>query len=475
MYRLASILLIVLVTIATFLALIGTLPFEPLAIPVSALVFVATTYAASWLLGYIFNIQVHGESSLITGLILVSLFTPSLEVSSLGVFALIGLIAGASKYLLAWRGRHIFNPAAIAAVIIGFTGITYASWWIATPPLFIVTLIAGALLLYKTNRLAMGIVFFVVASVAFTIFQLIYGDTLLAALPLIMSWPIVFFMSFMLTEPLTLPAKRYQALLLAVGLGLLIAVPVDIAGLLITPALALVLTNLIAFIVSHRRRIQLTYEKSINLTQNVHELQFKPGGQVRYQAGQYIELTLPHSKVDGRGERRAFSITSVPGSSTLSIGVKFYEPSSTYKKVLRSLKAGTVVTATSINGSFVLPKDTTVPLLFFAGGIGITPFISHLRDMKQRNESRPITLIYAVTNRSDAAYLDELEDFGITILLVETEKTSYITDELLRKQSVDISGRYVYISGPPLFVSSTKRLVRHRGAKGVRTDYFSGY
>ena len=67
----------------------------------------------------------HTESSLITGLLLLLPFWPSelfwpsqptqgLQLAEIAGVALACVLASASKYALAWRGRHIFNPAAAA-------------------------------------------------------------------------------------------------------------------------------------------------------------------------------------------------------------------------------------------------------------------------------------------------------------------------------------------------------------------------
>src|SRR4029079_6779272 len=74
------------------------------------------TYASSQGLAALFRVRPHTESSLITGLLLYFLFWPSLltqglQVAEIAGVALACVLASASKYALAWRRRHIFNPA----------------------------------------------------------------------------------------------------------------------------------------------------------------------------------------------------------------------------------------------------------------------------------------------------------------------------------------------------------------------------
>jgi Na+-transporting NADH:ubiquinone oxidoreductase subunit NqrB len=54
------------------------------------------------------------ESSLITVLILLFVLRPTVEPAARR-HRRRGLVASASKYLLVWQGRHIFNPAAVGA------------------------------------------------------------------------------------------------------------------------------------------------------------------------------------------------------------------------------------------------------------------------------------------------------------------------------------------------------------------------
>ena len=73
-------------------------------------------FAASRLLTVLFGVPANFESSLITALILFLIMPPAGDVSQLAYLALVVLAAIGSKYLLAWRGKHTFNPAALAAV-----------------------------------------------------------------------------------------------------------------------------------------------------------------------------------------------------------------------------------------------------------------------------------------------------------------------------------------------------------------------
>lgn len=461
--------------------------FTPLAFIVSTVVLAITVYGASYLGGRIVGVPAHLDSSLITALILLCIMTPTIEAGGLLLLAVVGIVAGVSKYLVAYKGRHIFNPAAFAVGILGLVGIITASWWVATPLLTPIVLVVVLISLYQTRRYSIVGIFLVIAiALLLGLFTLSYGQSFSQSLVLLLSWPILFFAGIMLTEPLTLPPRRWQGGIVAAITAVLFALPFSVGWFQMTPALALLVGNIVAFIFAKRYFIKLTLKNKRDLTPTSSEFIFEPSRPVHFEAGQYMEIMLSHSKADLRGVRRTFSITSGEASSDVRFGIKFYDPSSSFKKRLREMPTGSFVVATTIAGDFVLPKNEDVPLLFVAGGIGITPFISQLRSMSEQRR-RKVLLVYAVRSEGEIAYRFELEEFGVRVVLVSQaaikrlpkawqQSTATSLDEsALKEAATDISQRNVYISGPPGFVSTAKRSARKLGARKIVTDYFTGY
>jgi len=488
MYKVVSGTLTILFVIALILSVLGVISYSPLAMIASIVVLGFSVWLTSLLFGLIFGIRVHQESSFITAIILFFIFTPTLEVTGLLALMIVGMIASASKFLLAYKGRHIFNPAAIAAVLIGFTGIAHASWWVGTPVLVIPTFILGFLVIQKTRRVPSSGTFLGLASILVLEVFMLQGETLGSSLMLWLSWPILFFSSFMLTEPLTLPGKKWQQVLEAIIVALLFAIPFSIGDLSSSPALALVVGNLIAFGFARRQKIILTFNERKKLTPTTDEFVFTPKLPLKYEPGQYLEIQVPHKKDDFRGIRRSFSITSAPGDATLRLGVKFYDPSSSFKKALRGLEEGMVIQSTGISGDFTVPKDRLKPLLYVAGGIGITPFISHLQALKKRKEARDIVLVYAISTIDELAYKEILEASGIKVIIV-TKSSSHlklpknwihsnearVSKEMILKYIPDVSERSAYISGPPLLIDAVQSDLKKLQVKHIKTDYFIGY
>lgn len=488
-YRLMTIVLGAIAAIAVLLSLIpGGLAFPPLALISTLVVALVTTYFSGRLLGLLFRTTPHGESSIITGLLIFFLFFPTTSPQSLCVLALISIIASVSKYVLAFRGRHLFNPVAIAAVIIGLTQLSAAVWWVATPHLLVPVAIGAFLVVYRTRRFALVGVFLAVALVIVLIRLMLGGaDVATAASLAIGSAPLVFFAGFMVDEPQTLPPLRWQQLVFAVLVGALYSVPFTVGPLYTTPELALVVGNILAFAFGQRRSIRLDYVSTRPLTPTTLELTFAPAHPVRFRAGQYLELTLPHARADSRGARRAFSLASAPGASTVAFGIRIPEAASTFKRSLQELQPGTALRATSVGGDFVLPRDPTIPLLLVAGGIGITPFISQLAHLAATGDNRDVVVVYSVRDPEELAYAHELVAAGVTVLVVAplppvTVPPGWIylgSGHLDATQLVDrvprLTTRAAYVSGPPSMVRSLRRDLRALGIRRVKSDYFSGY
>lgn len=496
MYRLVLYCLILLFIETELLALTGVISEKPLSILISGIVLVAFSYSNS-LFAVLFRVKPHPESALITGLLLLFVMEPVDPAGSNAWLSYVGLavaalIAQLSKFVIAFRGRHIFNPAALGAFVV--TLITpfgdFAAWWLASPWLLPLTLILGFAILYRTRRLLMGTVF-VVAAFAFTV--IVYHSNF--DLPTLLAFPFVslstiFFVSFMLSEPLTLPPRRWQQLVEALVVAAIFTFPFTIAGAFstTTPQFALLVGNLLAFIVGQRRGIRLDFIGRTRLTPTSWELSFRPQRPVRFSAGQYMELTIPHAGGDSRGHRRIFSIASAPAETdVVKFGLNTAERSSSFKTALLGLEPGEIVSATSVGGDFLLPKDASAPLLFVAGGIGITPFMSHLEQLTATTGAHNVAVIYSASTPEELAYAPRLAELGIPVHVVSAAAPSPLPDgwtylgrgpltlEKLTHAVPDVATRAAFISGPPSFVSSLRSTLRAAHARSVHTDYFTGY
>lgn len=483
MYRLVTMALTAIALCALGLSAVGTLAFGPVELLASAGVLLAATYLSGRLFAMMFGATQHAESAAITALVLLLILPPGLGAGDLAAMALAGIVASGSKYVLAFRGRHLFNPAAVAAVYLGLFGVRHATWWVATPLLLPVVALAGAAVLYRTRQLPLAGIFLAVSVPIVTVRALASGlapaDGLWQA---VASWPLVFFAAFMLSEPLTLPPRRVQQWVVAGVVGLLVTLPLQLGMIAMTPEIALLAGNLLSFLLARRVGIDLVVAGRRALAASTIEVTFASTRRLAFAPGQYLELTVPHSGADSRGTRRVLSIASPPSADgTIRVGLRVPEDASSFKRALAALPTGSAVSATMVAGDFTLPADTSEPLVLVAGGIGITPFVGQLAQRPPRDA----VLVYAPG--SEPAYLDELAATGVPVVLVSHHRPRVlpphwtfvdggrVTEQILLGTVPDLRGRAGFVSGPPRMVRDVARTLRALGASPVRTDAFSGY
>jgi Na+-transporting NADH:ubiquinone oxidoreductase subunit NqrB len=155
MYRFVLYVLIALAVIAIAFGFLQVISFRGIMMLFTLIALILACYVSNYVFSTMLRIPANLESSLITALILFFVLSPITGITGLPVIILTGIIAIASKYLLAIKKRHIFNPAAVALVIIGILGSGEAIWWVATPSLMPFVFILGFAVVWKIRRFPM--------------------------------------------------------------------------------------------------------------------------------------------------------------------------------------------------------------------------------------------------------------------------------------------------------------------------------
>jgi ferredoxin-NADP reductase len=441
------------------------------------------------------------ESSLITAGILLFVLRPSLDPPGLAGIAIAGAVASASKYVLAWRGRHVFNPAAVGATVLtlitvltGAYGLGASSWWVGSPVLGPLVLLLGVIVLWRTEKLRVIALFWVVALVVGTIsialqyrqqgIDLGVWDVVNQQL---WSSPILFLGAFMLSEPLTLPPRRWQQLVVAAVVGVLVGWAPMIGEVSLGQERAVLIGNVVAFAFSVRAAVRLVFEGRTVLTPTVRVLNFRASRGFSFTAGQFLELDVPHRHPDARGTRREFSIVSAP-EDLPQVRIAFREgggAQSSYKKALAAVQPGDALAVTGVWGDFVLPRHPGSRLLMVAAGIGVTPFVSHLRHLAGSGQERDIVLVYVASDASELAFRDDLEAAGVRVVVFTRDRPEDLAPGWewahgvrldaagLQRWVPDIAERHAYVSGPAALIADLAPALEK--ARSITTDAFSGY
>jgi ferredoxin-NADP reductase len=214
-----------------------------------------------------------------------------------------------------------------------------------------------------------------------------------------------------------------------------------------------------------------------------------PGFQFR--AGQSIDVTLNNPpETDAEGNIRTFSIASAPFESYLMACTRMRNTA--FKRVLGKMPLGTQVKIDGPGGSFNLHKNTAKPAVFLAGGIGITPFLSILRQADHEHLAHQLYLFYSNRRPEDTPFLDGLRElsksnpnFHLVLTMTEMSKsarpwsgeTGFINREMLSKYVPNLQGPIYYIAGPPGMVTAMRQSLTQAAVDedDIRTEEFAGY
>lgn len=227
--------------------------------------------------------------------------------------------------------------------------------------------------------------------------------------------------------------------------------------------------------------MELTIAERNVMNKDVVEIAFDIcGKEFAFQAGQYIEVTLPQlSYADARGKSRKFFITSAPSNREL-LSIAFDTSDSGFKKALIEMPLGSEVTVQGPFGDMFLPEDTTSPVVFIADGIGIAPFLSMLRSALE--EKRPNHFFLFQTNT-------KLENTALSAELLDMQKTNPqliicnhvgAVDTLLLTEHIDsavMKTAFWYVVGPQSMTVSTIKTLEELAVlqDHIRFEELSGY
>lgn len=177
---------------------------------------------------------------------------------------------------------------------------------------------------------------------------------------------------------------------------------------------------------------------------------------------------------------RTFSFASAPTEADLQI--TFRVGRTPFKRRLEAVVAGEALLITQYGSNgFLLDRGS--PAVFLAGGVGIAPFRSMIKDVIDHRDMVPMTLIH-VNRTPDAPFKEELlgwrdEHAQLIVSHVTSAAKGRLTVEKLRALIGRPPGSdpAFYVAGPPGFVTATIDLLARIGVgpNEIKRDSFTGY
>jgi ferredoxin-NADP reductase len=210
-----------------------------------------------------------------------------------------------------------------------------------------------------------------------------------------------------------------------------------------------------------------------------------------FEAGQTCDLTLPAAPYqDEKGLSRTFSIASSPTDAPRVLFATRLTGSA-FKRTMLEASAGLEIGIDGPFGSFLLHKNIARPAVFFAGGIGITPFRSIVKDATERRLPHRLTLFYSNRTSESSAFLPDFEEWeraNPSFRLVATvdkapdigpwsHHTGRMSAAFIEPYLDGSENAVCYLAGPPGFVKAMRAALDELGIDpdSIRTEEFSGY
>lgn len=230
---------------------------------------------------------------------------------------------------------------------------------------------------------------------------------------------------------------------------------------------------------SSNDRIKLVFKEMIKETSDVYSFIFEIPDDFNWVAGQHGIFRFENRELKEEKDFRIFSFASIKEEGMMLFSTRIVENPSEFKQNLLKLEAGEVMTIDSAMGKFVL-KEYKRPICIMAGGIGITPIRSFLKQMDIIGENpKYIEALYS-DDRGEYAYENFFQEINRKYSSVEIV---FISDrnEFSKKieEFVNNNGNegLYYISGTPGMVKALSNNLKDMGIEkeNIKTDYFMGY
>ncbi|MBN1168924.1 FAD-dependent oxidoreductase [Candidatus Woesebacteria bacterium] len=206
-----------------------------------------------------------------------------------------------------------------------------------------------------------------------------------------------------------------------------------------------------------------------------------------FKAGQFFKLKLiDPSYTDERGNERFVGFVNSPSDNKVIETVVRKGPSA-FKRSLSELIEGTEVEVGEVSGEMLSPEDQNTSWVIVAGGIGIVPYMSMFRVMKEKGLSLDTTLVYSNTKESWVIFMDELgeyaKDDNFKFIPTMTQDDSWegekrrIDEEFIKEKVSSLENSLFYISGTPRFVPDMVKAVKNLGVqqRNLKFEVFTGY
>lgn len=237
------------------------------------------------------------------------------------------------------------------------------------------------------------------------------------------------------------------------------------------------------------RRFRARLARKKPLTHDIVELRFDllEPQTVEFEAGQYVQLESAEYK-GHESVMRGYSISSRPSDKHhLELIVRLVPDGICTTWVFDHLQEGAEAFFSGPYGHFHL-ADTAAPVICIAGGSGMAPIWSIVRDMKEKGLARPTTYFFGALSQRDLFFVDEFRQLEkecswfkfVPALSKEPADSGWtgergLITEVVARHFPDASKHEAYLCGSPGMIDASVAVLTKNGMpeQNVFYDKFS--
>ena len=214
----------------------------------------------------------------------------------------------------------------------------------------------------------------------------------------------------------------------------------------------------------------ISFEKIVKIlsvvpvTHNVNRYRLEKPAGYQFVSGQATEVSI--NKEEWKNEKRPFTFTCLNNDSYLEFTIKSYNDHNGVTNQLAKLKEGDELIIREVWGAIAYKGEG----YFIAGGAGITPFISILRQLKKDNKLNDNKLFFSNRTSKDIILKDEFDEmlkknvhYTITREKNTTYDNRYIDENFIKSEIPDFNKQF-YVCGPDKMVSDITSILRKLNA-----------
>ncbi|TAM38009.1 MAG: 2Fe-2S iron-sulfur cluster binding domain-containing protein [Burkholderiaceae bacterium] len=215
------------------------------------------------------------------------------------------------------------------------------------------------------------------------------------------------------------------------------------------------------------RDFAATVTRTVALTPTIKALRLALDKPIHFQAGQYVQLEIP-----GLGQSRAFSIANAPAdvekTGEIELNVRIVAGGAGTSYLHNTLKEGERLRLAGPYGRFFVRQSAAMPMVFMAGGSGLSSPRSMILDLLDGGCTLPITLVYGQRTREELYYDETFRALAakydnftyVPVLSNEPEGTDwtgargFVHEAAKAHFGAMFSGQKAYLCGPPPMVEA---------------------